>query len=161
MKAIINYRYRRMAQSTGDKCRLPLFMLTTDKAKEELLIGLKALTEQEDLSFTDEGLYSSVWIALPANTIFELSEEDEYPRILSINNKFSEIDWSVFKVYLQRSHTENIPDRYDVQSSIEESGFQILRYNFSYNYYVPMQKLPLFEDEASAWNYIKHNLEDW
>ena len=161
MKAIINYRYRRMAHTTGDKCQLPLLMLSNDAMKANFLSEIKSVTENESLFFSDEGKYSSIWVSLPANTIFDLSDECDYAQILNVNNKFSEVDWSRYTVFIQRSHVEAIPQRYDVQLSEEESAYQILRYNFGYNYYVPMQKLPLFNKEADAWNYIEQNLEDW
>lgn len=161
MKAIINYRYRRMAHTTGDKCQLPLLMLSNDVMNENFLSEIKSITENDSLSFSDEGKYSSIWVNLPANTIFDLSDEDDYAQVLNVNNKFSEIDWNEYTVFIQRSHVEAIPNRYDVQFSEEENLFQILRYNFGYNYYVSMQKLPLFDTEADAWNYIDQNLEDW
>lgn len=161
MKAIINYRYRRMAQTNGDKCQIPLFILSQSECKEHFLLELKAVSQQESLTFSDEGTYSSLWVELPANTILDVSEEGEYMRISHVNNKFSEINWNEYAVYIQRSHIEEIPKRYDVQLSEEGNNYQILRYNFSYNYYVPMQKLPFFASESEAWQYIQENLEDW
>lgn len=161
MKAIINYRYRRMAHSGGEKCRLPLLVLTSDNTKDKFLVDFKVVSQQDSLSFSDEGIYSSLWVELPANTIFVVSDEGDYARISKVSNKLSEINWNEHEVYIQRSHIEELPKRYDVQPSVEGVGYQILRYNFSYNYYVPMQKLPVFDNEADAWEYIKCRLEDW
>lgn len=163
MKAIINYRYRRMAKSTGDKCFLPLFMNASDQLKCPFIAEIEEVLSENELKFNDDSVYSSVWVHLPLNTIFELSEESKngYARILGANNKLEEINWQTYCVYVQLVHFEDIPKRYDVQLLEEDNAYQILRYNFSYNYYVPMQKLPLFNTESDAWTYVKSNLEDW
>lgn len=161
MKALINYKYRRMAQSTKDKCQLPLLMLSSDNAKDDFLKEFHSITNQVNLHFSDEGKYSSVWVSLPSNTILDLAGEGIFLRILQLNNKLSDLNFSKYEVYIQNSHIEAIPSRYDVQQLEDGDGFYILRYNFSFNYYVPIQKLPYFRTESEAWSYIKDYLPDW
>lgn len=164
MKVIINNRFRRMAHTTGDKCHLPLFMASSDSLMAEFMASISPSYPDKELKFTIVDTdFSSIWLDLPANTILKLDDANKqaYYRILAANNKLADIDWGKYSVYVQLDHFEALPERYEVSPSLESEGYQINRFNFRYNYYVPMHKLPIFTTEYEAKEYIVSHLSDW
>ena len=164
MQVIINNRFRRMAQTTGDKCHLPLFMPSSDNLEAEFIALISPIYPEKELKFTIvDTAFASVWLDLPANTILRLDDADQqgYYRILAANNKLANIEWVKYSVYVQSDHFEALPERYEVQSALEVEGYQICRFNFRYNYYVPMHKLPVFSTEHDAKEYIVSHLPSW
>lgn len=163
MNVIINNRFRRMAQATGDRCHLPLFVSSDPSLHADFIDLLKSIYPDQELKIDNQVGLSSVWVDLPANTVFQLGEVNDqgYSPILAANNKLEDVDWEKNTVYVQLGHFEPLPERYQVQQATEAEGYQIYRFNFRYNYYVPMHKLPVFSSEHEAKEYILSQLSDW